>query len=115
MKRTFIVGLILFGTYGCGTQIFHEHIRPVSDEAVDTLIAGNNHFRLCEQYITGYPLGLLEKVSKPRVVEVYKKTVTNIKRNEIDCYRFPELQDKKLWLVPSMEERIRLYEEQGEW
>jgi len=80
-----------------------------SEERVKAILKTQiNDYELCKVYFRTWQGGLRNQEYR---YKTYKRTVEEKDRRELDCYIFPELKDKE----PYMEERIKLYEEQGGW
>lgn len=80
----------------------------VSPQAWDATVRGWDDLQICTQYYSKI-WGALG-TQKSRYI-VYKPVLAEKERRQLDCKMFPEFKNKK----PFMEERVRLYEEQGSW
>jgi hypothetical protein len=80
----------------------------LSPQAMDAVVRGWDDYQICYQYFYKH-VGVVGS-QKSRYV-MYKPILEEIERRELDCKMFPEFKNKK----PFMEERVRLYEEQGSW
>ena len=80
----------------------------LSPQAMDAVVRGWDDYQICYQYFFK-PGGVLGS-QKSRYI-MYKPILEEIERRELDCKMFPEFKNKE----PFMEERVRLYEEQGSW
>ena len=99
-KVLIILSLVLLG--GCATP---------SDEFLKALAKTEyNDYEICEMYFRTWEVWGVHRSRESRY-EWLKIIVGEKERRELDCYIFPELKDKEPW----MEERIKLYEEQGGW
>ena len=96
MKHTLALVVMVFGISGC-----------LSPQAVDAAVRGWDDYQLCYRYSIE-PLVLGSQESR---YIMYKPVLAEKERRELDCKMFPEFKNKK----PFMEERVRLYEEQGSW
>ena len=84
-------------------------VQGLSDERLKAIFKTDiNDFELCRTYF----MKRLEAVySQETRYRTYKFIIGELKRRDLNCFIFPEFKDKK----PFMEERIKLFEEQGGW
>jgi len=80
----------------------------VSPQANDALVRGWNDYRFCGAY---FSKSVLAARSQEYRYAFYKSILDEKNKRQLDCKMFPEFKNKK----PFMEERVRLYEEQGGW
>ncbi len=96
MKKILLT-LMVFGLVGC-----------MSQQAVIATHQGMDNYELCFQYFSK----LMGSARSQEFRYVHYKSILNeVANRELDCKMFPEFKNKK----PFMEERVRLYEEQGSW
>ena len=95
----FSMGLLLSG---CATP---------SVERAKAIYKTFNDYALCSAYFGTFGHWYGAARSQEFRYEHYKRVVGEKERRELDCYIFPELKDEE----PYLEERIKLYEEQGGW
>jgi len=98
MKRLLLLSIIFLTA--CATQS-EEQITAMYKTRIDD-------YQLCKMYF--YTDQGWARNQEFRY-KLYKRVLGEKERRELDCYIFPELKDKE----PYMEERIKLYEEQGGW
>ena len=97
MKHTLALVLMVFGIVGC-----------MSPQAMDAVVRGWDDYQMCYQYFSKVQYAAR---SQEHRYPYYKSVLAEKDRRQIDCKMFPEFKNKK----PFMEERVRLYEEQGSW
>ena len=93
------------------TAIFLTACATPSEERSKAIYKQFNDYSLCTTYFGTFGNMYGAARSQEFRYEHYKRVVGEKERRELDCYIFPELKDKE----PYMEERIKLYEEQGGW
>ena len=97
LSKNILLTLMVFGISGC-----------LSPQAMDAVVRGWDDYQICYQYF--FKPGGVVGSQKSRYI-MYKPILEEIERRELDCKMFPEFKNKK----PFMEERVKLYEEQGSW
>ena len=80
----------------------------MSPQAMDAVVRGWDDYQMCYQYFSKVQYAARSQEYR---YPYYKSVVAEKDRRQIDCKMFPEFKNKK----PFMEERVRLYEEQGSW
>ena len=80
----------------------------MSPQAMDAVVRGWDDYQMCYQYFSKVQYAAR---SQEHRYPYYKSVVAEKERRQLDCKMFPEFKNKK----PFMEERVRLYEEQGSW
>ncbi len=97
-KILIILSLVLLG--GCATPS-EERLKAFYKTSI-------NDYELCKMYFRTWQGAARNQEYR---YKEYKRIVGEKERRELDCTIFPELTGKR----PYMEERIKLYEEQGGW
>ena len=97
-KILILLSLVLIG--GCATQSEERTMAEYKAHIDD--------YELCKMYFRTWQGAARSQEFR---YKWYRIIVGEKERRELDCYIFPELKDKE----PYMEERIKLYEEQGGW